>query len=378
MMMFFITIFSLVTLIPDTPQGLPHQGIKMFHPDPFGLKATHVEAITVDFNDTIPGNTLFINRSDENYPLSFCRKITTGVCIDNECRILRINLYWTMTGRYLGFELPEGEFLSKTEHVEFTVEEYKKLHQLLTDPYSILANFSMDELVPGKKVETDAVSSATISDVLAYSVEGAVYTTYTMWHLVYGDTRRKIIKLTEKELTAGLLKIILGSSNVEDRVWGLDHIQGYVKPTAEIYDLIFENINQDHMELARRAIEVIPTEATATTSVQLKFMDCFNSADEEIKRLILRKLMDAPSLQVQTIDKLTSGINQYHDLVITDILALLEEHAVNETSVLQKLTGLLWHENKFVARKAFQYLEKREIRDKEIKQQLELYKSLQK
>ncbi|KPL11755.1 MAG: hypothetical protein AMS26_19560 [Bacteroides sp. SM23_62] len=350
----------------------------MFHPNPFDLEAADLEAIIVDFNDTIPGDTLFINRSEEGYPLSCFRKITAGVCIDNECRILRINLYWTMTGRYLGFELPVGEFLSKTEHVEFNDKEYKKMHTLLSDPYSLLVNFSMDELAPEKNVETDAVSSATISDVLAFTVEGAVYTTYTMWHLVYGDTRRKIIKMTEQELTIGLLEIILKSSDVEDRVWGLNHIWGYVKPTDKLYDLIFENIQNDNIYLAEKAIEVIPPEASSAASIQLRLLNCFNSANNELKRLILNKLQDASTLHGKTIENLASGIYEYNDPVITDILALFAKHSVSEPNALQNMAGLLQHENRFIARKAYLYLEGIDIQNSKIKQQMNLYQSVHK
>ncbi len=377
-MMLFSSICFLVILFPFMPQSHVHQGIKMFHPNPFNLEATHVETLTVDFNDTIPGNTLFLNRSEEGYPVSCFRKITTGVCIDDECRILRINLYWTMTGRYLGFELPEGEFLSKTEHVEFNKEEYKKLHNLLSAPYSLLANFRMDELVPKKNVETDAISAATISDVLAFTVEGAVYTTYTMWHLVYGDTRRKIIKLTEQELTTDLLQIILKSTNYEDRVWGLNHIWGYVKPTDELYELIFENIQNDNIKLAEKTLEVIPAESAASLSIQLRLMNCFNPANDELKQLIIDKLEDGPLLHDKTIDFLASGLYKYSDPVVTDILGLFERQYVSDPNALRKIADLLQHENRFIARKAYLYLEGMDIRDKEIKQQMELYQSTHK
>lgn len=376
--MFFTTIYFWVTLLSSMPQVWSHQGIEMFHPNPFDLEATHVESITVHFNDTIPGNILFINRSEEGYPVSCFRKITTGVCIDNECRILRIILYWTMTGRYLGFELPKGEFLSKTEHVEFNEEEYKKLHILLSDPYSLLANFRMDELAPKKKIETDAVTSATISDVLAFTVEGAVYTTYTMWHLVYGNTRREIIKMTEKEMTSGLLQIILKSTNLEDRVWGLNHIWGYVQPTDKIYDLIFENIQNDNINLGQRAIEVIPPEASASLSIQLRLLNCFNLGNDELKQLILNKLHDASLLQSVTIENLASGLDKYTDPVVTDILELFTRHSVSEPNALRNIADLLQRENHFIARKAYIYLVEIDIRDKKIKQQMDLYQSVHK
>jgi len=69
--------------------------------------------------DGIP-DTLFQIRSANGYPIAYYKKIFTGVCFDSECRMLDIVLYWNITGRYLGFELPEGEFLSKSDHQAFS------------------------------------------------------------------------------------------------------------------------------------------------------------------------------------------------------------------------------------------------------------------
>ena len=56
-----------------------------------------------------------VTKSDGT-PLHYFIELKEGVCFENECRPLDILLYWNITGRYLGFELLDGEYLSKYDH----------------------------------------------------------------------------------------------------------------------------------------------------------------------------------------------------------------------------------------------------------------------
>ena len=104
----------------------------------------------IDFRDTIPNDTLWEYRNAEKMPLMYSRKIFTGVCIDGECRMVNIELFWNITGSYLGFKLPKGGYLSKLKHIPFSANDYDRLHILLSDPLSALANYSINELAPNK------------------------------------------------------------------------------------------------------------------------------------------------------------------------------------------------------------------------------------
>ena len=104
----------------------------------------------IDFNDTLHSDTLLIHLNKEGNPVRYSRRLVTGVCIKGECRLVKLELLWNITGRYLGFIIPEGEFLSKTEHVKFNADEYTRLHNILEDSNSPLANYSIEELVPVK------------------------------------------------------------------------------------------------------------------------------------------------------------------------------------------------------------------------------------
>src|SRR3546814_5039171 len=67
--------------------------------------------------------------SDLGFPVAYYRKINTDVCFDGKCRMLKVSLYWNVTGRFLGIELPPGEFLSKSDHEPFTLSEYYRMNR---------------------------------------------------------------------------------------------------------------------------------------------------------------------------------------------------------------------------------------------------------
>src|SRR3546814_14154735 len=100
--------------------------------------------------------------------------------------MLKVSLYWNVTGRFLGIELPPGEFLSKSDHEPFTLSEYYRMHRLLDDPMSPLAAYSFKKLVPssgglfqgselndGLSLEVDAVTAAPSPSLEAYVFQAA-------------------------------------------------------------------------------------------------------------------------------------------------------------------------------------------------------------
>ena len=128
--------------------------------------------------------------------------------------MLDIVVYWNITGRYLGFELPKGEFLSKYNHEPFSESEYQRLHTLLADSSIPLDAVSFEKLLEQPRNEegtVDAVSGATSKSVAGMVVKGAAYTTYKLWNIVNGPTMDFVSELTEKQLTPTLIHRILQS-----------------------------------------------------------------------------------------------------------------------------------------------------------------------
>jgi len=359
------------------------ENIKIINANTLNVPVTHTQQYTLEFQESVAGiqvvekDNLFIERSVEGFPVLYFRKFSTGVCLENECRPLLIILYWTVTGRYLGFELPQGEFLSKTEHEPFVKKEYEELNKLLSNSYSTLANFSLEELVEPvtNEEEVDGVSGATRSGILDYCVDGAVFTTYTLWHLVYGDTRRKIIDNTKSEMTPELLELILESNNKEDRKWALSNSNKFLETSKSIQDKIFDLIDKGD-ELSGFIIEGISQRYLEVDSIQEKFYSEFKTGPFSVKRAIIKKLSQSGYLTPTVKRELVLSLEkESNDRLIGEILDMLFSHGITEKELLRSLTSMLEHENIMVSHKTFSYLNGLNIKDREIEKRLKIYLS---
>lgn len=353
------------------------ENIRRFNQPELFEKIDTIVRHQVNFNDTILGNTLLEFKDNTGLPLMYSREILTGVCIDGKCRLVKISLFWHITGRYLGFELPNKEFLSKTEHKPFAPDEYDRLHELLANSLSPLAQYSLDELVPKKDStanDVDAVSTATIAAVLDHIVEGAVYTTYTLWHIVYGTTQNEIETLTRKNLMPQLILRLFKSEVLKDKIWALNHISEETEITPEIREKIFEFIQDEDVYLTERALNALKPELLAVKQIQNQLADIFGETGYLQKRLILKRLEEAPVIHPETAEKLASEMHNLRGALVRTTIQLFEKHDIENKKVIDEITGLLENENRFIASHAVQFLEQLENPDKKTQRKLSKYK----
>lgn len=307
----------------------------------------------------------------------YSREIMTGVCIDGKCRLVYINLFWHITGRYMGFELPRKEFLSKTEHKPFTPNEYDRLHELLANRISPLAQYSLDELVPNKDStvnNVDAVSAATIAAVLDHIVEGAVYTTYTLWHIVYGDTQHKIENLTDNNLSPKLVLRLFENEALKDKIWALNHISEETEITPEIQNKIFEFIGDEDVYLAERALNAMKQPTIEKKEVQERLVKILSETGFLQKRLILQRLQQAREIYPEVGEELAKNLKNMNGVLVKSTIQLFNNHEIEDNLVIEEVTRLLENENRFIASQAVQYLEQLDTPDKKTQRKLDKYK----
>jgi len=336
-----------------------------------------VVPVYTDFQDTIVGDTLYLEFTSKGLPRSARRKISTGVCIDGQCRKLQMSVYWDITGRYLGFELPPGEFLSKTEHEPFNDKEYKQLHTLLADPYSPLANYTLEELVPPTKQENkavDAVSSATVKEVLNSVVEGAVYTSYTLWHIVYGNSQKEVKKLGLHYFSEELAMHILENQDSDSRIWALNNLQTLNEWSDSLQQKVLGLIGNQNFYLSERAINSFNSELLNSADFQRQIYSVFERSEYSVKRLIITKLSKATVLSDELKDRLAAGLPGYNGPLAQNVLDLFIQYRVDDVPTCLQISELLADKNKFLARKAFNYLDQLSIEDGKIKKRMKAYK----
>ena len=328
------------------------------------------------FLDTSGIDSLYMVKTADKLPLYYFRKIHTGVCFDNKCRELDIIVYWNITGRYLGFEMPEGEFLSKTEHEPFNEAEYIRLNELLSDNSLPLGGISFDKLIKASESETgtvDGVSGATSIEVSEMVVEGAAYTTYKLWNIVYGPTRDFITHLTGKLLTPDLIVLILQSPDKSDRVWALNRIDPSVQLHSNLASTILEIISGVDDYLAYSAMNAIDPVHLGSDDFQSGLFSKYGEVNHSIKKMILEKFMTAPFLSEDIVISSRGLLEHLNGQQLGDILEIYTIHSVRDLETCRSIATILGNDNKYISQKAYKFLKGIETSDSIIIEKLNAY-----
>lgn len=331
---------------------------------------------TTVFQDSLSGLPIALVSSPEGMPLYYYQDIQTSVCFDNKCRPLDLQVLWNITGRYLGFQLPEGEFLSRHDHQPFTEREYQRLNFLLADAQLPMRDIAFEALLtPTTQQSTgvDAISGATSKALKDFVVAGAAYTTYTLWNIVYGPARDRIIALTEQRLDTSLLALILQSPSSEDHVWALSHIDQTTPLAPQLEPILARLVTSKDYFSAYSVINAIQPVQLSSQPYQLALVSALDSVDNGLKKLLIDKLSTAPEVYPETIAKSRELLKKLNGAQLGAMLNLYRQHDVRDTATGRALAGLLATEQRYLAQKVYQFLENSAIEDPMVDQALKAF-----
>ncbi len=341
-------------------QQLSEETIRFFAVPTMPQHVHGVHRIPIDTGGVVhPKDTLFQLLSAGGNPISYYRKIKTEVCFDGSCRLLRIDLYWNVTGRYLGFELPSKEFLSKAEHTPFDKHEYLQLHDILADSLSPVGNLSYQNLIVGNYADAkvDGVTRPTSKDVLPYVVKGAVFTTYTMWNLIYGSTQADIEQATETVLTPRLLLDILNSTDTWDRYWALDRLGILPKISQDVQNSVLNFVCDDTYNLAARAIAAIPQHWCDDTAFQQALWSTFDSVQYVLRPKLIGKLSMCKKIDRSVLLGIAERLSRMNGPVLTAGLACLRNYLPDDPVIREHVTAMLHHQNPYIVNQVKRFLQ---------------------
>ena len=197
----------------------------------------------------LPGkDSLFINPvyfcsgSDGNY--FYYSRLKTTVCNDTLCQLIHLKLFWDLAGNYSRFDTLAGTPLTKNDHHPFTTHDYEKLHTTLRHKNSILGDKTEDELLDDKQTryseKIDGVTGATVREIQSAVVDGALYSTYTLWHLANGDINQQIREFTLAHYDSVIELQLLQSGHPETIIMGLKNLdeRDYFDRFDQILDIM--------------------------------------------------------------------------------------------------------------------------------------------
>lgn len=256
--------------------------------------------------DTLLRHELYLLSDSVGQPLLFYADILTPVCIDDICKPVYIELYWDLTGGYAGYGLYEDEPLTKFDHDEFLPKDHQKLHRLLSNNNSILRRKQLSDLfdeqaIPEKKieyqgVELDAVSGATKKEIKESIVEGALYSCYTLWHLVHGKAVEDIENYLESIYTEELEAYFLQADYEPYNYYALRSMEAaafakHQRRIAEIF-AVAKPLSRTYL------LKKMPGEILQEEEICRKFYQHFSTVDINTKTLLINYLPDANSIAV--------------------------------------------------------------------------------
>lgn len=232
-------------------------------------------------------------------PTYYHADMLTPVCEDDVCKPVYITLYWDLLGNYLRYSIPVQHPLTKMDHEEFDQLEYEKLDRILADRTSLLKDYEVDELVESttstKSGDIDAVTGATAKSLQAVVIPGALYTCYTLWHIVHGRATDTIAKITDSIINTQLLSHFIKSGNHHYQYYALDSVidsNGNVESDHE--QQVIELITDSNVFLATAVLARLSPSLFFVDERQHWLWDAFLSGSYRLKLAILEKFHQLP------------------------------------------------------------------------------------
>ena len=307
-------------------------------------------------------------------PEFFYRNVFTPVCYTGVCKPVHIDMYWDLLGNYLGFQVPASEPLTKTDHKEFLEEDYLKLHKILANTQSLLEDFTIYDLVDHRTYNlsdsVDAVTGATPKTIQKEVIAGAVFTCYTLWHIVNGPVVQYMTDITKSISDDRLLQSFLTSDNHYYQYWAIDEtISSNRATSAEFFPLIMKIIEADNIFTARYAIEKIPSEIfSGTDSLQAWLWTVYKKSHYSLQLAILDKLQTVKKSD-SIIDSLALELRNANDEQFGTIIKLLGS-ATLPPSAISELGSYLDSSDTTRTEAVYRVLSANDVKDNEVKKQM--------
>ena len=270
------------------------------------MKGTRFTHQIDDKTDSLSSREIIELRDNEGIPVWFSRDIFKNVCLTGECRIVRLRIYWNGVGNYLGFLISPNFPLTKTNHSDFSQEDYQKIDLILSDSLSILRSLKLKDLIVEKGEDkfnnkVDAHSGATQPSIYEYVVRNAVYTCYTLWHTVYGPARKNILSILDQLTDKDYLQKLFERKDPQYLIWAINFIYRHPDYHQTFYPDIIKLIKSEDNNLSKKALNYFTSDRLRDKSVQYDLARAIGDASSQNKIEIIRKFSELHNISNDAI-----------------------------------------------------------------------------
>jgi hypothetical protein len=292
-----------------------------------------------DHQDSVEVNAL----TDQFGRRYWYRYVDTEVCLTGECNRIEVGLFWDLAGDFKGIEIYK-EPLTKTDHSIFKPADYNKLISVLSNDWSVLREYSMEDLTdsPGDD-KVDATSGATKKEISAESVENAVYTTFTLWHLIHQGEKEQLAILASRLLNKpGVMKEIVATNSEKYRQLILDqYVLGNIPSTPDLKNLIVQTLSDpEKISLYQSALEALSATSLADPTFQNDIGRVYAAADVKQKVAILSALKGEYTLYPALYTAVAKSLETNDEWLAIKILSVLAHADTQSSYVLERISQL--------------------------------------
>ncbi|TDE18276.1 hypothetical protein [Dyadobacter psychrotolerans] len=295
---------------------------------------------------------------DENEMLFWYRRVDTEVCLTGECNRIDVGIYWDCTGSFYGLEVYR-EPLTKTDHSNFFPADYTKLISILSNDWSSLREYEFTDLLDEKPAGVDGISGATKSEIASEAVRDAVYTTYTIWHLIHLGEQEQLSTLTLEFLkSTDLITRLINDKDKKYQHFLLDlSQQGKLPQTRQIQDLILKGLTTSDDAVYRDlAIKSITKPTLDDPRFQNEIGKIYSTAQISEKVELLTSLKTFNLSDKKLYEALEADLNSQNEWLSVKILNVLKNSPTHTDKVTSFAKSLLESTNEFVKNSAALFL----------------------
>lgn len=300
-------------------------------------------------------------RDEHGFPAGYALTFTTHVCLDEQCRMVKLTMHWDALGSYQRFEYPADTPLTKREHVPFSAADYAKLDQILKDPDSILGTLALEVLV-GPAVQMpegaaiDGWSGATPQTIQDSVVDDAAYTSWALWRWANGEIVERLRQLTAHRSTPAYLRQLLQSENRRHVDFALRHVSQHHPDDTQFVDDVFRILETGDREHVALALRFLHRAVQEPRQLHARLIEAYSRLRGSSSPMILDYFAAQPELPAETFDGLTGVLDQVPYFQVHLVLRLLDARGFFSPQVEANVARLLDHREFFIARRASEYL----------------------
>ena len=255
------------------------------------------QAFLFKFHGNVDTDTIKICADSLAHKTFYEANLNMAICDDKLCAILVLKMYWDLAGNYARFDTLPGKPLTKFDHKRFSDTDYQKLDMILADGNSMLRVLQKEDLVDKsiqvKATTVDAVTGATPETIRNAVVEGAVYSSFSLWHYTNDSIKDLIRDHTKSIYSEEIASQMLNSRNYETQLYALKQLSS--KEYSMNFDALCEVMHKSIPMVKAYIITKLPLPFEAKEQNR-KLAAVFPDLDSYSKSVMLNRITGDPEL----------------------------------------------------------------------------------